>query len=335
MRLDDSLKSLTPLRHRTGATQTFDTRVRPREPTRSYLLVRGPRFVPPSGGEARLTWKNVMKMSHHDALLTTREAAERIGVSTATVKRWTDQGELRCERTPGGHRKFHPDEVERLARKLRGTALPRTPLIDLNEVRDAALGGDASKLYTLSERWVRSGGDLDGLFDDVFHPVLRGIGEDWSTGRATVADEHTATTACAEAINRLAVFIDERPLRGTAVSACLAGEHHGVAAQMAGLILRTAGYHTLVPGTDTPDDDLLALIDASDARVVCLSASSVQKGDCGLSERVGRIGALLQTRGARYFLGGDGFAPPFKLPAPAVRLQSMRALNAALRAPRL
>lgn len=38
--------------------------------------------------------------------LTLGEAAQFLGVHPSTVRRWTDSGDLRCIRTPGGHRRF-------------------------------------------------------------------------------------------------------------------------------------------------------------------------------------------------------------------------------------
>ena len=39
-------------------------------------------------------------------LMTTREAAELLGVGTTSIKRWADDGTLECVRTAGGHRRF-------------------------------------------------------------------------------------------------------------------------------------------------------------------------------------------------------------------------------------
>jgi excisionase family DNA binding protein len=40
------------------------------------------------------------------------EAAERIGVSTRTVERMMDRGQLRFRRTPGGTRRLYRTSVE-------------------------------------------------------------------------------------------------------------------------------------------------------------------------------------------------------------------------------
>ncbi len=39
-------------------------------------------------------------------LLTVKEAAELLGVSTKTIRRWEEEGKITATRTPGGHRRF-------------------------------------------------------------------------------------------------------------------------------------------------------------------------------------------------------------------------------------
>lgn len=49
--------------------------------------------------------------------LTTGQVAAIFGVTTSTVKRWVDSGELPHFRTLGGHYRFRPEDVEAIKDK--------------------------------------------------------------------------------------------------------------------------------------------------------------------------------------------------------------------------
>ena len=50
--------------------------------------------------------------------LSTSKVARQLGVSLGTVRRWSDLGHLRAYRTPGGQRRFNPEQVEAFLHSL-------------------------------------------------------------------------------------------------------------------------------------------------------------------------------------------------------------------------
>ncbi|HEX3518840.1 MAG TPA: helix-turn-helix domain-containing protein [Solirubrobacteraceae bacterium] len=45
-------------------------------------------------------------------VFTSSQAAQYLGVSLATIRRWTDAGHISCFRTPGGQRRFSRDQLD-------------------------------------------------------------------------------------------------------------------------------------------------------------------------------------------------------------------------------
>ncbi|MEA2202365.1 MAG: hypothetical protein QOI89_2961 [Solirubrobacteraceae bacterium] len=45
-------------------------------------------------------------------VFTSSQAARYLGVSLATIRRWTDAGHVSCYRTPGGQRRFSRDQLD-------------------------------------------------------------------------------------------------------------------------------------------------------------------------------------------------------------------------------
>ncbi|HEY7836679.1 MAG TPA: helix-turn-helix domain-containing protein [Solirubrobacteraceae bacterium] len=45
-------------------------------------------------------------------VFTSSQAAQYLGVSLATIRRWTDAGHIACYRTPGGQRRFSRAQLD-------------------------------------------------------------------------------------------------------------------------------------------------------------------------------------------------------------------------------
>lgn len=58
-----------------------------------------------------------MDINQEDMTVSIGEAADRLGVSVKTIRRWSDAGRLRCERTPTGHRRYYVSDILRMTTK--------------------------------------------------------------------------------------------------------------------------------------------------------------------------------------------------------------------------
>lgn len=52
--------------------------------------------------------------------LTIGDVAELLEVSISTVRVWTDDGKLHCERNVAGHRRYDPDAIRQFQAKVKG-----------------------------------------------------------------------------------------------------------------------------------------------------------------------------------------------------------------------
>ena len=57
--------------------------------------------------------------SSRQLVFTSSQAAVYLGVSLATIRRWTDAGHISCYRTPGGQRRFSRDQLDSFTESLR------------------------------------------------------------------------------------------------------------------------------------------------------------------------------------------------------------------------
>jgi excisionase family DNA binding protein len=58
-------------------------------------------------------------MAGSERLLNASEAAEFLGVSTSSVRKWSDQGLVPVYRTPGGQRRYSLTDLERFLESMR------------------------------------------------------------------------------------------------------------------------------------------------------------------------------------------------------------------------
>ncbi|MGH2867879.1 MAG: MerR family transcriptional regulator [Solirubrobacteraceae bacterium] len=60
-----------------------------------------------------------MKQLHDSPLgLSTSQAAQALGVSLGTIRRWSDMGYLQSYRTPGGQRRFSQEQINQFVGSL-------------------------------------------------------------------------------------------------------------------------------------------------------------------------------------------------------------------------
>ncbi|WP_053227575.1 EAL domain-containing protein [Solirubrobacter soli] len=89
----------------------------------------------------RLAWpREAPEPSTSAATVGLSEAAEALGVSASTLRRWANTGRIGAIRTPGGHRRFSVSEIRRLVAQpghqgeLRNVALPVRPMPSVAEL---------------------------------------------------------------------------------------------------------------------------------------------------------------------------------------------------------
>jgi excisionase family DNA binding protein len=53
-----------------------------------------------------------LSLGSRQLVFTSSQAAVYLGVSLATIRRWTDAGHIGCYRTPGGQRRFSREQLD-------------------------------------------------------------------------------------------------------------------------------------------------------------------------------------------------------------------------------
>lgn len=249
-------------------------------------------------------------------LLTPRQAAALVGVSESTIRRWCDSGELGASKTSGGHRRIDRAMLLRFARN-QGLAI-----VSMGAAATAGQGGRLPKRHELAQRFyeqfsvtsldgqpsefaqnlVERLGEAETLCDDVIAPTLHRIGEEWSTGEMPIHEEHAATQECLQALWALHAQFPTQPGQLVAVCAGLSDDPYAIAPTMCSLVLRSAGFRSVLLGPNSPPEEVLDAAIKRGAAMIAISISAAPPSAAAVASMCQRA----EANGIRVALGGQG-----------------------------
>ncbi len=257
-----------------------------------------------------------------DGVLRIGELSKRSGVSPDLLRAWERRyGLLRPVRSTGGLRLYSPADVERVrlmrrhlaeglaaaeaaARALQAgvgeQAAPAAlrPAAARDELADALDRFDEPRAQAILDRLLAIA-TVDTLLSEVVLPYLHELGERWTRGDASVAQEHFASSVLRGRLLGLARGWG-LGLGPAAVLACLPGERHDLGLIAFGLALRSRGWRIVYLGTDAPIETVEEVSRQLDPSLVVLVAVS--------SERVQPVLPQLRALAARHRLALGGGA---------------------------
>ena len=262
----------------------------------------------PSSARLRRLPVGDVTASADDKLLRIGELSRRVGVPVESLRAWERRyGLLAPSRTQGGFRLYGEDDVARVlamrANVERGLSAAEAARLALAEdgaepERVPAPVADAEELAAALDRFDEAAAQqafdrllatltLDVVLRDVVMPYLHELGERWTRGDASVAQEHFASNLVRGRLTSLARSWD----RGTgprALLACAEGERHDLPLLGFGLALRGHGWRISYLGADTP---VASVVDATrslapDAVVI---SGTVSGGFDGIAARLREV----------------------------------------------
>ncbi len=234
---------------------------------------------------------------------TPKQLARALQVSESSVKRWCDRGDIRTDKTVGGHRRipkrsfleFLRETNRRLVRPdelFAGEYTPigderktaGDPMQDLQEdqqIRDhlarSLVSGNEPECRRAISAWCAQHSSIASLGDELLCPVLREIGEGWRCGEVDVFQERLGCDICARLIHDLRrSFGEPNASAPLAMGGTPSGDHYQLSNQMVELVFRESGWRTIAVGTNLPFESLLAAAHAHQPRVFWLSVSYIE-----------------------------------------------------------
>ena len=227
------------------------------------------------------------------------ELSRRVGISPELLRAWERRyGLLRPTRSEGGFRLYSTADEQRVRRMLALQQQGLSPAVAARTVAgesdgvggaSAALPAEALRqaLAEALDRFDEAAANrafdralgmltIDTLLREIVLNYLADLGERWSAGLASVAQEHFATNVLRGRLLGLARDWGQGggPL---ALLACPPGELHDLGIICFGLALRARGWRIAFLGADTPVDTLKHTADNLHPELVVLTATTPQR----------------------------------------------------------
>lgn len=238
-------------------------------------------------------------------IYTPRQVAAALQVSESSVKRWCDRGEIRTDRTIGGHRRiplgfllaFLEETNRRLvdpvaigleqqdANSTKGFALPLNLLEVREQLEKSLVAGSEAACRRIVCSWFSTQGGLSTLADDLICPVFQSIGEKWKQGSVDIYQERHACEIIVRLIHELRRLMPEPSgIAPLAMGGTPPGDPYRLGSLLSEMVFREQGWRTANLGSNIPFSSLLSAARKHMPKVFWLSISHVEEEEPFLEE---------------------------------------------------
>lgn len=252
-----------------------------------------------------------------------QEAARRLGVHYMTAYRYVRTGRLPAQRD-GVQWLVDPDDLAKLQGGNRDRPGARRPSGDRVAILAARMAaGDEAGAWRVIEDSLASGMDPADVYLDLLVPVLRGVGDGWADGTATIAQEHRISAVALRVIGRMGpLFARRGRKRGAVIIGVPAGDEHGLPGAIIADLIRGEGFEVTDLGANTPGSSFAETAQQAARLVAVVIGATVPGHDsdirCAIEElrRAGVTapvlvgGAAIRDAEHAFSLGADDWTGP-------------------------
>jgi len=195
--------------------------------------------------------------------------------------------------------------------------------VDLKQIYDYTVSGNAPKVKELTEQALAEGVAPDEIITKYLIPAMAEVGDRFERNEFYVPELLIAARAMQGALNILKPLLADTDLKpvGRVVIGTVKGDLHDIGKNLVSMMLQGAGFEIIDLGVDVPPDKFVEVVRGGEVQVVALSAlltttmpsmkTTIEAlKAAGLRDRVKVIigGAPVTQRYADE-IGADGYAP--------------------------
>ncbi len=262
-----------------------------------------------------------------EILFNTNDAANMLRVDKSTIKRWTDEGKLKCVRTPGGHRKFNSEDLYNFMSQFNlgnasRQALPQfvsdefviRSIVEKKEYNilhsvcfSAAIKGKKDELISLCNQVYSAGLPLALMFDQILMPTIKKIELLFAQNKLTISEYHLAHNVISSAIVQLCDSLEKREQNfKIVVCASIETGKNDIEVKALNTLLEVEGYTVLNLGTGVTAEELNQFLTRTKPFALFLYSFNSANSEM-LHAEVIKIAASAKMNGTYCVIGGADF----------------------------
>ena len=237
-------------------------------------------------------------MSNESDLVSIGHVAKITGLSVHTLRQWERRyGYPNSVKLSSGHRRYSQDEIQRLLLVARAldAGYRAHKVVGLNH-EDLILllrqNREVDRTKSYVESWLAATKKMDedqlavyfeldwqnlgpiGFLADQLAPFLKYLGDEWSYGNISVAQEHFFSEVVSSFLSNKWRNISRNNIGPAYLVACAEEELHGIGLHMCAAVLSALGCRVVFLGTSTPLEDIKFALAHQKFSGLCLSYSS-------------------------------------------------------------
>lgn len=251
-------------------------------------------------------------------LISPKKAAQAIGVSESSLKRWCDRDLLKSVRTAGGHRRLEVESVLQFLRESgRGVIRPEllglptsvgqgTTVVDRarEPLRDALVAGDDEQCRRMIFDLYLAGETATEICDRVIAPAFHDIGHGWETGKVVVYRERRACEIALKVLHELRRAMPIPSMDSpVAIGGTIEGDPYCLPTMMVELAFHEIGWKATSLGTMLPIATLVEALRENQPKLLWISVSAIRSTPEFLNE-YGHLQEIAAAHGTAIAVGG-------------------------------
>ena len=196
-------------------------------------------------------------------------------------------------------------------------------MVDLNELAEAVISGNAPKAKELTQQAIDEGTEVQTILDEGLIAGMSVVGDRFKKNEFYVPEVLIAARAMNQAMEVLEPQLTKAGVKpvATVVLGTVKGDLHDIGKNLVGMMLKGGGYKVVDLGVDVPPEKFVEAIQENNANILGLSALltttmvamkdviKAVKDSGGAAKAKTMIGGAPITQNFADEIGADGYAP--------------------------